>query len=220
MLATIGFLLTGLCFGLFAYTFETLVIEKTKLKLKQFSYAFYCLALAMLIWSVAASIGSFEALRHSVYVGEALLLVGTIFMLDILLGPKRRYWLFVAIALGIVLLILRVQHFTPTPYMRGEILIFNTQIAVGAVIGLLFALVWLPASLHVAKKVTHKIGQDSIASIYSSIYVAATFAALIFIAARRTVTVVLSFIAVGICFLLLIRSNILVAQLLEKHHGK
>jgi len=104
--------------------------------------------------------------------------------------------------------------------MRGEILIFNTQTVVAVVIAIIFLAIWLPVSLRVAKVVTHKIGQDDIRSIYSSIYVAATVAALVFLAARRTVTVVLSFIALGICFVMLIRSNMLVAKVIESHHGK
>ena len=103
--------------------------------------------------------------------------------------------------------------------MRDGILIFNTQTIVAIAIGLIFALIWLPVNLRVAKMITHKIKQDNINTIYSGIYAAVTVAALIFLAARRTIVVILSFSAIIICFVMLIWSNILVAKITEKTNG-
>jgi hypothetical protein len=219
MLATLGFTITGVCFGIFAYTFNSLVARKANLKLSQFSYAYYSLALAFITWGVATAIGGDDVLKKSVIIGNGFLLVGTIFMLDIWLGKKNRIWLWFASVLAIGLLYVRAVHYSPTPYMRGGILIFNTQTAVAIALGLIFALVWLPVNLRVAKLITTKIGQENINSTYSAIYVAATIAALIFLAARRTITVVLSFIAIGVCFVMLIWSNILVSKITEKTRG-
>jgi hypothetical protein len=104
--------------------------------------------------------------------------------------------------------------------MRDGILIFNTQTAAALVLAGIFAIIWLPVNLKVAKLITHKAGLDNISSMYSAVYIAATIAALIFLAARRTITVLLSFAAIGICFVMLIRSNMLIAKLSEKHRGK
>lgn len=220
MLATLGFTITGICFGIFAYTFSSLVINKTDLKLSQFSYAYYSLALALLTWGVAAAIGGDDLLRRSVIVGNAFLLLGTLFMLSVWLGKNNRVWLWLAAIISVALLYIRANHYSPTPYMRDSILIFNTQTIVAIVLAAIFALIWLPVNLRVAKLITHKVGQDSITSMYSAVYVAATIAALIFLAARRTITVVLSFVAIGICFAMLIRSNMLIAKLTESRHGK
>lgn len=220
MLAVWGFILTGICFAIFAYTFNSLVVNKTNLKLNSFSYAYYCLALALLTWGVASAIGGEELLRNSVIIGNGFLLLGTLFMVDLLLSSKNRYWLWFAELAVIGLLIIRAAYFSPAPYMKDGILIFNTQTIVAIVLAGIFALVWLPVNLRVAKLITHKVGQDSITSMYSAIYVAATIASLIFLAARRTITVVLSFTAIGICFAMLIRSNMLIAKLTESHRGK
>lgn len=220
MLATLGFTATGICFGIFAFTFSRLVINRTDLKLNQFSYAYYSLALALLTWGVAAAIGGDDLLRRSVLVGNGFLLLGTLFMLDVWLGKKNRLWIWPAALVSIALLYVRASQYSPTPFMRDGILIFNTQTIVAIVLAGVFALVWLPVNIKVAKLVTHKVGQESVTSMYSAVYVAATIAALIFLAARRTITIVLSFAAIGICFAMLIRSNMLIAKLSEGHHGK
>ena len=191
MLATLGFIITGVCFAAFAYTFKTKVIDKTKLPLHQFSYAYYCLALALITWGIAAAIGGETLLMNSVIIGNAFLLLGTLFMLEIWLGKEKLNWLLVFGLIGAVLMVLRFEYYPPAPYMQDGILIFNTQTAVALVLGAIFLLIWLPVNLRVAKLVTHAIRQDSIASIYSYIYIAATLSALIFIASRRVLTVVL-----------------------------
>lgn len=219
MLAEIGFIITGLCFAGFAYTFGSKVIDKTNLDLHQFVYAYYCLALALLTWGFAAAIGDTDTLRRSVIIGDAFLLAGTLFMLDLLLGKKKRYLVWLAALLSVVMVWSRIDQLPPSPYMKDGILIFNSQTAVQITLGLIFLLIWLPVNMRVAKQVTHKIKQDSLATMYSYIYIGATISALIFIAARRTATVVVSFIALGICFFMLFASNFLVESV-EEHHGK
>jgi len=219
MLATLGFITTGICFGIFAYTFNTLVVSKAKLKLSQFSYAYYSLGLGLLTWGIAAAIGGSDTLRLSVIIGNGFLLLGTLFMLDVWIPKKHKVWLWAASLVAIALLYVRAVYYSPTPYMRDGILIFNTQTIVAIAIGLIFALIWLPVNLRVAKMITHKIKQDNINTIYSGIYAAVTVAALIFLAARRTIVVILSFSAIIICFVMLIWSNILVAKITEKTNG-
>jgi len=220
MLATLGFIITGLCFGIFAYTFNSLVVHKLKLKVSTFSLAYYALALALVTWGICAAIGGNELLKRSVIVGDAFLLIGTLCMLNVWLDKRRKTWLWLAALVSILLLYARVAYFSPTPALRGGILIFNTQTTVAVVVGLLFTIIWLPINLRVAKQVTQKIGQKDMNTIYSSMYVTATAAVLIFLAARRIVTVVLSFVAIGICFVMLIGSNILLAKIADGHHGK
>ncbi len=220
MLATLGFTVTGLCFGIFAYTFNRLVAHKINLKLSQFSYAYYALALAILTWAVAAAIGGDELLKRSVIVGDGFLLIGTLCMLDVWLGKQRRAWLGLAGLAAASLLYVRAVYYSPTPYLRGGILIFNTQTVVAIALGLLFALIWLPVNLRVAKLVTTKLRHKDINNVYSAIYITATAAVLIFLAARRTVTVILSFAAIGVCFVMLIGSNILLSKIAGAKHGE
>jgi hypothetical protein len=213
MLAEFGFLATGVCFAAFAVTFWTLVLKKTKLDLHQFSYAYFSLALALLTWGVAVSIGGDTLLKNSVLVGDLFLMCGTLFMFDLLLPSRYQLWLVPVAILAIWLLHVRAVSYPPHPVMHNGILLFNTQRPVAAALAAIFILIWLPANLRVAKLVTHKVKQDSISNLYSYIYIAATASALVFIASRRTITVALSFAALGICFLMLLSSNLLVEAL-------
>jgi hypothetical protein len=220
MLATFGFITTGICFAVFAYTFDTLVIEKTKLRLRSFSRAYYCLAVALLSWGVAASTNENEVLKRSVIIGNALILLGTLSMLNLWLGYKSRQWLWPAFLVAVALLYIRISHYSPAPYIKDGILIFNTQTPVDVAIGLLFVLVWLPVSLKVAQQVTDAVNQHSITRIYSAVYIVSAVSALIFLSARRAITIVISFTAIGVCFAMLIQSNMLVAKLKGRHYGK
>ena len=220
MLATLGFAATGLCFGIFAYTFDRYVIQKTNLRLKQFSYAYYLLALALVMWGIAAAIGGDDLLRRSVIVGNVFLLIGTLFMLDIWLGTKNRAWLWLAAVISALLVLVRINHYSPVPYMKGGVLIFNTQRPVMGLLAAIFLFVWLPINIKVAHRVTSAIKQPGMQPIYSGIYVAATFFALIFLTTRRVLTTVLSFVALSICSVLLIASNVLVSKLKEKNGPK
>jgi membrane-associated HD superfamily phosphohydrolase len=220
MLATFGFIVTGLCFAVFAYTFDTLVIDKFKLRLRSFSRAYYCLAVALFTWGVAASTNETEVLKQSVIIGDAFILLGTLSMFNLLLGKKNRQLLWLAALAAVALLYVRITQYPPDPYMHNGILVFNPQTQVALAIGLLFFLVWLPVSLKVARIVTHIIKQDGIYRTYAAIYVVSAISALLFLVSRRLITIIISFAVVGICFVMLIQSNLLIAKLQGKHHGR
>ena len=218
MLAAWGFLLTGLCFSIFASTFKTMVIDKTKLRLNGFTYAYFCLALALVVWAVAAANGDGNLLKNSVLIGDGLLLAGSVFLVHTLVGPKKTRWVWLSVFIAVGLLIIRGKYYPPVPYMDGGVLVFNSQTPVAVGLATLFLAIWLPANAKVAKSVAHKVKHDDIGTYYIAIYTAATISALVFLASRRVLAVVLSFVAIGICFIMLIASNLLIDKL-ESRHG-
>jgi Na+-translocating ferredoxin:NAD+ oxidoreductase RnfD subunit len=56
------------------------------------------------------------------------------------------------------------------------------------------------------------IKQDGIYRTYAAIYVVSAISALLFLVSRRLITIVISFAVVGICFVMLIQSNLLSSQ--------
>ncbi|MFI5270845.1 MAG: hypothetical protein ACHQT9_02270 [Candidatus Saccharimonadales bacterium] len=220
MLATVGFIVTGICFFVFAFTFHQIIVDKVHLKVDSFVYAYYALGLAFITWGIAAAINKQVSLNHSIIIGDALLIIGTLFMFNVLLTKKYRFFIYPAIVLGAYLLYLRAAIYTPIPYMKGGLLIFNSQFSVALILGILFIGIWLPGSVKVTFAITKKIHQDSIRNMYAYMYCTATFATLIFIAARRVLTVVISFIAMGVCFAMLIGSNLLMGKLVEEKHAR
>jgi hypothetical protein len=219
MLAAIGFTLTGICFAVFAYTFYAFVVKKTKLKFHGFAVAYKLLALAFIVWGLASATADPNFLASSVIIGNGLIVLGTVAMLSVL-PDKIRLW---AVGVGgftlVALLFVRIMYYLPEPYMRDGILVFNTPAPVAAVLGAVFLLIWLPVNVYVSRQVAHAIHQDAMAPIYSWIYGAATLASLVFLSARRTVTIILSFTAIGVCFAMLVASNVL-ADKLKVHHGR
>jgi hypothetical protein len=221
MLAIIGFGLTGLMFGIFAYTFRSIVVTHTKLTLNAFSYAYAMLSFAFLLWSVAAALNNQQFLNLSVYIGDALILLGSIFMMYLgVMHKKNKYTLYGVVCLSILLFVLRAIFFAPHPQMINGILLFNTQLPVAVVLAGIFSLVWFPNNLRVSMQVTTIMKQKGIGSMYGALHGATTFSAIVFLSARRTLIVVLSFTILSLCILLLIASNILVSYVMEKNRGK
>lgn len=220
MLAAWGFLLTGICFGLFASTFKTMVVDKTGLKLNSFSYAYYCLALAMATWSIAAANGGSMLLKNSVLVGDGLILAGSVFMVSSLAGQRRKIWILISALGAAALLAARAKYYTPAPYMSSGVLVFNSQTPAAIALGVIFIAIWLPANLNAARQIARPIKHQDLNVYYTSIYTAATASALLFLASRRALAVVLSFAAIGICFAMLLASNMLISKLESRHAAK
>ncbi len=219
MLASVGFITTALFFGIFAFTFDHLALKNIRLKLTGFSFAYYSLAAAFLIWGIAAAMQDQYFLSVSVLIGNALLLIGTLCMANLLIKSNRTLLLLIGSGIGAILLLARITYFFPEPSVRDGILFFNTQTPVALLLGALIVFIWLPANVYVAKKIAHTVKQDNIASIYAWIYGVATLASLIFLSARRTVTIILSFVALGMCFVVLIVSNVGI-RFIKEHNDK
>jgi len=219
MLAIFGFVFSGLCFLTFAYTLRSVVMKKTGLDLDLFSFAFYALGLAFLIWGVAASVGQGDFLNLSVIIGEGLILAASIALLLQSVTANRQTWLVTSSVAAAALLYARVTYFYPNPVISDGIVIFNMPRVIFAVLGLIIILVWLPACIRVAKQITTAVGQPGMARTYSAIYATAAVSAVIFISTRRPVTAIMSFSALTICFALLIASNLIIPHV-KGRNGK
>lgn len=214
MLAAAGFSVVGIFFGIFAYTFDSMVARRSHAKLGQFAYAYYSLALAFFVWGAASAVASHDVLQWSVIAGDGLLLLATFFLLDIVIGANyRRLWIAPAVLVSVALIYLRIKFYFPAPYMTEGVLVFNTQPLVATVLSLVFVLTWLPVNAWVARVVTHKSGLDSLMFSYLVIYSAATVGVVFFLFAHRPIIVVLSFLAIAVCFVMLIASNLLVRSI-------
>lgn len=214
MLAVLGFTITGLLFILFSLTMPKHPKKKSAALLDDFKKAYLFLAVAFLGYGLASVDGSTSVLAVSMIIGNALLLIGTLHMLRILVSrnANKKLILYLAAATGIALVLARILFFYPEPYMQDEILVFNTQRFVSFMLSALFLLVWLPVNLRVARMLTLKnvAGMDKLITL---VYTAATFSAVIFILAKKPVTLALSFTAVSAAFVLLIAYNIAIRKL-------
>ena len=218
MLAEVGFLVAAACFGIFAYTFDIYVIRPTKIHRHDFSYAYYCLALALLTWGIAVAAGGADVLKTAVLIGDLFIFLGTVFMLHVLSsGSKKLLWL--AGAIFLLLLYIRANHYVPAPYIKNGILVFNSQRPVTIALGLIFAFIWLPANLKVAKAVSYKLKGTNLSNLFTAIYFFSALAAIVFVASKNTKTLAVAFTILCLCFIMLIASNVLVMSLVGGKHG-
>jgi hypothetical protein len=219
MLATFGFGITGILFFIFGLSIETMGSAKLKPIFRTYAQAYILVSYAFILWSFASSTDSSRLLAFSVVIGDILLAVASILMLSILLNnnPNKKAWLYVAGLIIVSLLVVRTGFFYPKPYMTDGILFFNSQRLVSFTIASTFLLVWLPANLYMSDMVTHKV--QSLRYLYTFVYTAATLSAVIFLLAKAPLTVVLSFTAISISFLLLIISTRYVKSLEVAAHG-
>ena len=213
-LAFIGFSVAGVIFAVYAYTFYSLAGAKLPVFLKNYAFAYFSLALAFLIWAFAALNNSF--LVNSVIIGNILLLLGSIFLLKVLFNNSKNtkiLSIFLGVILSLIFLWVRINYYQPTPFMLNGILIFNTQRIVAEILGLIFAFVWLPANLLVAKKVSATTGIQGMSFVYSFIYILSTVSAILFISVSTVSMVIASFVTLSLCFVMLIYSNYVINKI-------
>jgi hypothetical protein len=218
MLATFGFCVVAIFFAIFAFTFRSMVANRVLVGLRRFSYSYYLLALAFVIWAAASANGSGQVLQWSVVVGDGLLLLATFLLLDIVIGPRfRPVWIPLSLVAIAALLYVRIAFFFPNPYLTDGVLVFNAQTPVATALAVAFAFIWLPINAHVARKVANETGLSALWMTYLVIYSSAAVGAVVFLSARRPVVVILSFLAIGACFTVLIASNFLVKKMVESN---
>lgn len=219
-LATIGFVTTGIFFGIYAYTFYLLAGKKLQASLKSFAYAYFSLSLAFLIWGVVAFIGDQNLLNLSVIAGNILLLLSTVFLLNLHFENNKVITTVVSVLFSLVFIWWRITYFPPQPLITNGILVFGTQLPVAIILGLILLTIWLPTNIKVANLVAEKLKIKGMSFIYSSIYIMATIASLLFISARTIPVIILSFVGITLCFAMLIASNIIIDKVTGEKNGR
>ncbi len=215
-LAFIGFTIAGIIFGVYAFTFYSFTKNKLPGYLNGYASTYALLALAFLIWGVISLVGDQNLLQWSVLFGNALLLAATTLLAAVLLKSKNKATILaIGFLLSAVLVWLRMTYYPPMPSIVNGILVFNTQAPVAIMLGAIFALIWLPANLSVAKLVSSKIPMPEMSFLYSFIYVASTFSAVLFISSDTIPLILLSFTALTLCFAMLLMSNFVLRKYLN-----
>lgn len=216
-LATIGFLIGGIVIALYAYTFQRVTDGKLPDYLKRYADVYYALAAAFLIWAAASVFTDFLAV--SVLLGNALILLGSLFLLSILMSGKGKMEPSILMAgpvVALLLLYVRATQFFPEPLMDNGVLVFNTQTPVAIALGLIFAGIWLPANVMVGKAVAKTMNIQGIDTIYAILYALSTIAAMLLISLHTVSMVIIAFVVLTLSFAMLMYSNSMLGQSLSK----
>ena len=220
-LATLGFTIAGILFLIYAFSFRKAATESLKEKLSVYSFAYVFLGIAFLFWGIVTFIPS--QLQNSVIIGDSLLLLGSVCLLSFIFAARQSArW--VAIVVGLLASALfvwwRITYFFPAAVLQNGILIFNTQMPVAILLGLIFLAIWLPANLRAARLIGRELNDPAMTSIYLWIYIFSTIMAILFISVKTPTFVVVAFVMLGLCFVLLLYSNLVQKKLYKESHGR
>lgn len=188
--------------------------------LKSFAYAYFSLSLAFLVWGLVTFLGDQNLLNLSVISGNILLLLSTIFLLGLLFETNKLIVTTIGGLLSFIFVWWRTTYFPPQPLISDGVLVFNTQLPVATILGLILLLVWLPTNIKVANLVAKRLKIKGMPFIYSSVYVMATLASLLFISARTIPVIILSFVGITLCFAMLIASNVVIDKVTGEKNGR
>lgn len=221
MLAILGFSTTATLFLIYVLTLGSGYSDRAKHTLQKYKFAFVLMAATFYGYAIACNIGTDRALSASVLIGNFLMLLASMLVLDILLSGKsyRRVLVVLFGFAGLVLIIVRARFFFPTPYLEDSILVFNSQRFVSFTLSAVFLGIWLPVSLHVSHLITMKAPND-LRKLAAYLYVGATLSAVIFLLAKAPITLALSFIVLSLSFLLMIILNAFLKSMKGHKHGK
>ena len=214
-LAFFGFSAVGLLFTCYAFSFYR-VTSKGFSNLHSGSYAcgYFSVALAFLTWSIAVLYKPFP--QTSILAGDAFLLLSTLCFLNVLINcdlKARSILLAVASVVAILLFWLRSTYYPPQAYVENGVLVFNTPLAVAILLDAVFLFVWLPTNLYVARIISKAVPIEGMPLAYSFIYAILTVSAILFIAFKTVPLIIISFIIIGISFILLFASNYIISTL-------
>lgn len=216
MLAVLGFTVTGFLFLLFALSIPN---KKHSENILYFKISYILLAVAFFGYAVASQINSSATLARSMIIGNVWIFIATLFMLSIYLfkNKYKKYYIYMAALLAILLLVIRVVYFYPEPYIQDSILVFNSERFVSFLLSAIFLIIWLPVNLNIAKNILKDTHFEVLERQFAFMYTAATFSAIIFLLAKKPLTLALSFIALSLAFAMLIISNVLIVRSKESH---
>lgn len=212
-LAFIGFGVTGLIFLFYATSLYKLTSKTLPVVLKSYCYAYFSLALGFILWAIAAVIPEF--LNPSIVVGDILILIGSVLLLNVLFekNSSLKFTSLIVLSLiSILFIYLRLTILPPQAVIDNGILIFNTQPLLSKILSLIFLVVWLPTNIRAANLITSAMKVPQLNIFYGFIYAFSTVSAILLMSFKTAPMIIAAFIALSICFVLLLYSNYIITK--------
>ena len=202
-LATIGFIVGAILFAFYAFSLRSYAASGGI----RYSYiwAYYLMAITFLMWGVAAANGTQGSLFMAVLAGNACILAGSVLLLDTVV--RDRTMVSIAAGVAVILFVGRLSLLPPAPYMEGGVLVFNTDPVVSAVYALLFAAIWLPASISVGTAVGAQGKVPEFTRLVKWLSGLSLLTAIFLPIARTPDMLVLAFVILAVCYTILIVVN-------------
>ena len=213
MLAAWGFIITSVVLALFAWTFSA-ASRKVKVHLPLFVYTYYLLAVAFLMWGIAAWNGNAKFLQFTIFFGDVVLLAGTACLLATILSRNTLKEIAPSVAvISAAGLAIRAVYLPPIAYIQNGIIVFNIQRPVLWVITVVIACLWLPAHLLIMKSFMQRAKLASLVGPVVGIYAVICLSVLGFLSAHQRGVIIGAFTVMAVCFFgLLMLNNYIINQ--------
>ncbi len=217
MLGFIGFSIAAILVGLFAFSFNRYFQTLSFHTRHTFVSAFILLALALFVWGFAPLINIPSVTTALVFAGDALLILGTGYLISAQLKMPS-LWLLVVAVVGVAILTLRAFVFQPAAFVQDGILHFNLEGEARLVILAILAFIWMPLGIRVTQLAVRSKGAVQFSGLIALVFIAALIFAALFIAARQTEIIIASFAALAFSFLVLALLPWLINRVKHKLH--
>ncbi len=218
MLGAIAFIITSIIVGFFSYSLHKLLREPRTILL---TVAYLLLAATFLIFGISAATKDTSNVTHAILAGNLILVWASTLVIAYRTKLSIIESLVAGLFTGLFALLIRRIYFYPTPELKDGILLFNTQMAVGIFLGVIFLFAWLPVNLAIAREISHQMKLSEARIIYSGLFTAMVCSALLFLAVRSSTGVILSFAVIATTFLSLTVLNLFAHTVIgERKNGK
>ena len=219
MLGSIAFSITGIIVLLFASTIKRLLTKKRSTFIVM---AYTLLALVFISYGTGAGYNDGSNLAFYTLIGNLLLASATVLMVTYRTKLSLLVSMTAGLFIGLFALLIRRTYFYPEPTITGDgVVIFNTQLTVAVFIAALFLLFWLPMNLAIAKEISEKIKMSEAKLIYSGLFTMMVCSAILFMSAKTSTGVILTFTIIAASFLTVSALNVVAYGIYKRSsHGK
>jgi hypothetical protein len=202
VLGFIGFIIAALLVGSFAVSFYKYFPSLRQHSRYSFTAAFALLATSLAVWGVAPLLNNASATPAIVFAGDALLLLGTGYLLSAQFKAST-LWMLLPALIGAVILTLRGFVLEPGAAVQDGILHFNLEGEARIVLIAILAFVWMPLGTRITQHAVISKGLPQFKGLIAIVFITSLVFAATFIAARKTEIIIATFAALAFTFLLL-----------------
>lgn len=221
MLGTLGFTIGAFTIALFAATSYRAYRFVNQRRLTLFCSAFAMLAVAMLLWAMAAASSSDVVILHRLlFASDVLLLTGTAAMVALLFKTTNVLGGILLTMVGAVALAFRATAYPPTGFVQNGLLYFNLNGGVRFIVLLAFVLGWLPGMVLVASEAAHDPVLEHVSSSLKASFVSLVLVSSLFLTARRSGVMITLFVLVAALFLVMSFLNWQISSAQRAQKGK
>lgn len=155
MIGVISFVIAAMAFCIFAITSNNAKFRKiSNLRIIPFANAYLIMMLASICWAYAIYKNKYEITLGSVLIGDFLIMMATLFLLESFVSQKRiKLVQSFAITIGSILLAFRLFIIRPDPTITNGILEFKTQFIVFVILAIILLIIWINANIRFGRSI-------------------------------------------------------------------